>query len=67
MRITTFRSKNTESLYISKGYINDKDVSTSVIIRKIGTLNELLKDHGPTRDDVMCCGAMSRTGLFAIV
>ena len=53
MRITTSKSKNSESFYITKGYINDKGVSTSTVIRKLGTLNELLKDHGPTRDDVM--------------
>ena len=38
MRVTTSKSKNAESFYISKGYINDKGVSTSVIIRKLGTL-----------------------------
>lgn len=53
MRVTTSKSKNAESFYISKGYINDKGVSTSVIIRKLGTLKELLPEHGPTRDDVM--------------
>lgn len=53
MRVTTSKSKNTESFYISKGYINDKGVSTSVIVRKLGTLKELLPEHGPTRDDVM--------------
>ena len=53
MRVITSKSKNAESFYISKGYINDKGVNTSVIIRKLGTLNELIKDHGPTRDDVM--------------
>lgn len=53
MKITTSKSKNSESFYISKGYINNKGASTSVIIRKLGTLTELLKDHGPTRDDVM--------------
>ena len=53
MKITTSKSKYSESFYISKGYINDKGVSTSVIIRKLGTLTELLKEHGPTRDDVM--------------
>lgn len=45
--------KNSESFYISKGFINDKGVRTSVIVRKLGTLNDLLKEHGPTRDDVM--------------
>lgn len=53
MRVTTSKSKNAESFYISKGYINDKGASTSVIVRKLGTLKELLLEHGPTRDDVM--------------
>lgn len=53
VKITTSKSKNSESFYISKGYINDKGTSTSVIVRKLGTLTDLLKDHGPTRDDVM--------------
>lgn len=53
MKVVTSKSKNAESFYISKSYINDKGASTSVIIRKLGTLNDLLKKHGPTRDDVM--------------
>ena len=53
MRVTTSKSKNAESFYISKGYVNHKGVSTSVIIRKLGTLKDLLPEHGPTRDDVM--------------
>lgn len=53
MRVTTSKSKNAESFYISKGYVNDKGVSTSVIIRKLGTLKDLLPEHGPTRNDVM--------------
>ena len=53
MRVTTSKSKNAESFYLSKGYVNDKGVSTSVIIRKLGTLKDLLPEHGPTRDDVM--------------
>lgn len=53
MRVTTSKSKNAESFYISKGYVNDKGVSTSVIIRKLGTLKDILPEHGPTRDDVM--------------
>lgn len=53
MRVTTSKSKNSESFYISKGFVNDKGVSTSVIVRKLGTLNDLLKEHGPSRDDVM--------------
>ncbi len=53
LRVTTSKSKNAESFYISKGFINDKGVSTSVIVRKLGTLKDLLPEHGPTRDDVM--------------
>lgn len=53
MKLTISKSKNSESFYITKGYINDKGVSTSTVIRKLGTLNELLKEHGPTRDDVV--------------
>jgi len=53
MRVITSKSKNAESFYISKGYINDKGVSTSTIVRKLGTLRDLLVEHGPTRDDVM--------------
>ena len=48
MRVITSKSKNAESFYISKGYINDKGVSTSTIIRKLGTLQELLKDRDVT-------------------
>gem|GEM_PF-2747002 len=53
MRVITSKSKNAESFYIYKGYVNDKGVSTSVIVRKLGALKELLVEQGPTRDDVM--------------
>lgn len=53
MKVTTSKSKNSESFYIAKSFINDQGKSTSVNIRKLGTLNELLAEHGPTRDDVM--------------
>lgn len=53
MKVTTSKSKNSESFYIAKSFINNKGKSTSVNIRKLGTLNELLKEHVPTRDDVM--------------
>lgn len=53
MKITTSKSKNSESFYIAKSYINNKGKSTSVNVRKLGTLKELLIEHGPTRDDVM--------------
>ena len=47
MKVTTSKSKNAESFYISKSFINDKGVSTSVNVRKLGTLADLLKKHGP--------------------
>lgn len=53
MKLTISKSKNAESYYISKGYINDSGKSTSVIVRKLGTLADLLKEHGPTREDVV--------------
>lgn len=53
MRVTTSKSKNAESFYITKGYVNDKGVSTSVIVRKLGTLKELSERLGTDRDGVM--------------
>lgn len=53
MKVTTSRSKNSESFYIAKSFIDNKGKSTSVNVRKLGTLKELLAEHGPTRDDVM--------------
>jgi len=53
MKVTTSKSKNSESFYISKSYINDKGKSTSVVVRKLGTLAKLLEEHGPTRETVI--------------
>ena len=53
MRVTTTKSKKSESFYITKSFKKSNGKSSSVVVRKIGTLNELLKEHGPTRDDVM--------------
>ncbi|PXX42201.1 DDE family transposase, partial [Hungatella effluvii] len=39
--------------YIKQSFIDGNGKSTSRTIRKLGTLNELLVEHGPTRDDVM--------------
>ena len=33
--------------YIAKSFINNQGKSTSVNIRKLGTLKELLAEHGP--------------------
>ena len=53
MRVTTSKSKNSESFYITKSFVNDKGTCTSTTFRKLGTLSELILEHGPTRDDVM--------------
>lgn len=53
MKLTISKSKNAESFYISKSFVNDKGGSTSAIVRKLGTLSDLLNEHGPTRDDVV--------------
>jgi len=53
MKVTISKSKNAESFYISKSYVNDKGKSTSVVVRKLGTLTDLLEEHGPTHDDVV--------------
>jgi len=53
MKVNTSKSKNAESFYIKQSYIDANGKSTSRTIRKLGTLKELLIEHGPTRDDVM--------------
>lgn len=53
MKVNTSKSKNAESFYIKQSYIDGNGRSTSRTIRKLGTLKELLVEHGPTRADVM--------------
>ena len=53
MKVNTSKLKNAESFYIKQSYIDANGKSTSRTIRKLGTLEELIKEHGPTRDDVM--------------
>ena len=53
IRVTTTKSKNAESFYITKAYINDSGKSTSKIIRKLGTLKELSDKFATDRDGVM--------------
>ncbi len=53
MRVTTSKSKNAESFYITKSYINSEGKSTSQIIRKLGTLAELSEELGTDREGVM--------------
>ena len=53
MKVNTSKSKNAESFYIKQSYVDGNGKSTTRTIRKLGTLKDLLVEHGPTRDDVM--------------
>ena len=53
MRVTTSKSKNSESFYITKAFIDKNKKSTSKIHRKLGTLAELCKTLDTDRDGVM--------------
>ena len=53
MRITTSKSKNSESFYITKSYTNANGKSTSKTIRKLGTLAELSAQLHTDRDGVV--------------
>lgn len=53
MRVTTSKSKNSESFYITKSYTDSQGRSTSKTIRKLGTLADLSMRLGTDRDGVM--------------
>ena len=53
MKVTTSKSKNSESFYITQSYINSEGKSTSKRIRKLGTLKDLSESLGTDRDGVM--------------
>ena len=53
MNLHISKSKNAESFYIAKSYVKANGSTSSMIIRKLGTLNQLIVEHGPTRDDVI--------------
>ena len=53
MRITTTKSKNSETFYITQSYVKSKGVSTSKVVRKLGTLKELSETLNTDRDGVM--------------
>lgn len=53
MNLHISKSKNAESFYICKSYVKNNGSSTSTIVRKLGTLEQLIIEHGPTRDDVV--------------
>ena len=53
MRVTTSKSKNSESFYITQSYTNSQGKSTPKTIRKLGTLAELSKRLHTDRDGVL--------------
>ena len=53
MRVTTSKSKNSESFYITKSYTNAQGLYVYLFIRKLGTLAELSERLGTDRDGVM--------------
>lgn len=53
MRVTTSKSKNSESLYITQSYTSAQGKSTSKTVRKLGTLAELSKRLNTDREGVM--------------
>ena len=53
MNLHITKSKNAESFYIAKSYTKANGKTSSVIVRKLGTLNQLIVEHGPTRDEFL--------------
>ena len=53
MNLHISKSKNSEYFYIAKSYVKANRSTTSTIVRKLGTLDQLIVEHGPTRDDVL--------------
>ncbi len=53
MNLHISKSKNAESFYIAKSYVKANGSTSSTIVRKLGTLEQLLVEHGPTREDVV--------------
>lgn len=53
MRVTTSKSKNSESFYISFSFTDENGRSTSKVFRKLGTLKDLSALLGTDRDGVM--------------
>ena len=47
------KAENAEFFYICKSYTKANGSTTSAIVRKLGTLEQLLPEHGPTKDDVL--------------
>ena len=53
MNLHITKSKNAEPFYICKSYVKANGSTSSTIVRRLGTLEHLLVEHGPTKDDVI--------------
>ena len=53
MKLSITKSKNAESFYVCQSYTSDAGKSTSKIIRKLGTLQELCENLQTDRDGVV--------------
>lgn len=53
MKVTTSKSKNSESFYICRSYTDGNGKSTSKVVKKLGTLDELSQELDTDRDGVM--------------
>lgn len=53
MKVTTSKSKNSESFYICRSYTDSNGKSTSKVVKKLGTLDELMRELDTDRDGVM--------------
>ena len=45
MNLHISKSKYAESFYIAKSYVKTNGSTTSTIVRKLGTLDQLLAEH----------------------
>lgn len=48
MNLHITKSKNAESFHIARSYVKADGRTSFMIVRKLGTLNLLLAEHGPT-------------------
>ena len=55
MNLIISKSKNSKSLYIQKSF-RKNGKSTSKIVRKLGTMEELLPQHNNSEDEVIAWG-----------
>ena len=53
MNLHISKSKNAESFYICKSYVKANGSTSSMIVRKLGTLEQLLIERGSTGDDIL--------------